>query len=82
MYCLICNAVINNLFFHQCFDLICCNRNMLHQILIAVFGNPEIVFDAYAHMLFFNINPRLHGKNHSGRYRFGSRAGSCTSTPR
>ena len=62
------------LFFHQRFNFICSDGNFLHQVLITVFSDPEIVFNAYAHLLFFNVNPGLNGKYHPLLHGLGSRA--------
>ena len=38
------------------------NRNVLHQINVAIFGDPKIIFYPNSHLFFFNINTWLDRK--------------------
>ena len=48
--------------------------NILHQVLITVSRDPNIVFYTDAHLFFFNINSRFNCEQHSCLDRF--RAGT------
>ena len=35
------------------------------KVLVAIGGDPDVVFDAHTHLFFFNINAGLNGKDHA-----------------
>src|SRR5690554_5066364 len=56
---------ISTLPIHQLFYLFRLDRNILHQVQVAIFLDHEIVFQADAYSFFRNINSRLYGEYHS-----------------
>jgi len=59
---------------HQRLYLFCRYWNILHQVLIAIAGDPEIILNAYAHLLFFNVNTGLDCEDHPSLDGFGTGA--------
>jgi len=52
--------------FHARFYFVDRDGDVLHQVFVAIFSDPEIVFNAHAHFLFLNINSRFNSKYHPG----------------
>lgn len=57
---------------HQRLDLFCSDGYVLHQVDMPGFGDPDIILDTDSHLFFFDIDTRLHGKEHSRLYRFST----------